>query len=200
MGGEENISSMEDKAEDEWDKNDFTGSQIGTLNKTESSELNTSTTTTMATVKSEPLSNNSIIFVGHFISGTYEGPRAVTDSIKQEYISPKLLMQYNESAVGEQKIVPIQEVIDNIYDVRKVYTGDELQEPLGGPHEQRYKKNIEMVEKLNKSIVGEEAVQKGTEQVEATEASESEAATLFEHLEQERHEAQCVEQEKLKAQ
>ena len=119
MGDEENISSIED----EWDKNDFTESQIEALNKLESSELNTSTTTTMATVKSEPLSNDDIILVGHFVSSTYEGLRAVKDSIKQEYISPELLMQYNKSAVGGQKIVPIQEVIDNTYDVRKVYTG-----------------------------------------------------------------------------
>ena len=96
-------------------------------------------------------------------------------------------MQYNKSGVGDQKIVPIQEVLDNIYDVKQVYTGDELQELLSGPHEQRYKKNIEMVRKLKKSIVGENAVQKGTEWVEAAEACESEAATLFEHLEQERH-------------
>ena len=108
-------------------------------------------------------------------------------------------MQYNKSAVSDQKIVPIQEVLDNMYDVRQVYTGDELQELLSGPHRQRYKKNIEMMEKLKKSIVGENAVQKGTEWVEAAEASESEAATLFEHLEQERHQAQCLEQEKLEA-
>ena len=82
-------------------------------------------------------------------------------------------------------------------DVRQVYTGDELQELLSGPHGHIYKKNIEMVEKLNKSIVGENAVQKGTEQVEA---SESEAATLFEHLEQEKYEAQHLEQGKLEAQ
>ena len=85
------------------------------------------------------------------------------DSIKQEYISPEMLMQYNKSAMGDQKIVPIQEVLDNIHDVRQVYNGDELQELLSGPHGHRYKKNIEMVEKLKKSIVDENSVQKGTE-------------------------------------
>ena len=126
MGDEDKISSIEDKAEDEWDKNEFTQSQIEALNKLKSSELNTSTTTTTATVKSEPLSNNDIMFVGHFISSTYEGPRVVKDSIKQKYISPEMLMQYNKSAVGDQKIVPIQEVLDNMYDVRNVYTGNEF--------------------------------------------------------------------------
>ena len=98
----------------------------------------------MATVKSEPLSNDDIMFVRHFISSTYEGLRAVKDSIKQEYISLKMLMQYDKSAVGDQ----IQEVLDNIYDVRQVYTGNELQELLSGPHGQRYKKNIEWCVKV----------------------------------------------------
>ena len=102
-GDEDKISSIEDEAEDEWDKNEFTQSQIEALNKLESSELNTSTTTTMATVKSEPLSDDATMFVGHFISGIYESPRAVKNSIKQEYISPEMLMQYNKSAVGDQK-------------------------------------------------------------------------------------------------
>ena len=92
MVDEENISSVKDKVEDEWDNNDFTESQFEALNKLESSELNTSTTTTTATVKSEPLSDDDIVFVGHFVSGTYEGLRAVKDSIKQEYISLELLM------------------------------------------------------------------------------------------------------------
>ena len=72
MGDEDKISSIEDEAEDEWDKNEFTQLQIEALNKLESSELNTSTTTTMATVKSEPLSDDDIMFVGHFISSTYK--------------------------------------------------------------------------------------------------------------------------------
>ena len=200
MGDEDKTSSTEDEAEDEWDKNEFTQSQIEALNKLESSELNTSTTTTMATVKSEPLSDDDIMFVGHFISGTYEGLRAVKDSIKQENISPEMLMQYNKSAVGDQKIVPIQEVLDNKYDFRQVYTDNELQELLNGPHRHRYKKNIEMVEKLKKSIVDENAVQKRNKKVEAAKVSESEAATRFECLEQERHEAQHLEQEKLEVQ
>ena len=49
-------------------------------------------------------------------------------------------MEYNKSAVGEQKIVPVKEVLANIYDVQNVYMSDELAELLHGPHGQRYQK------------------------------------------------------------
>ena len=49
--GNDKISSIEDEAEDEWDKNESTQLQIEAINKLESSKLNTSTTTTMPSVK-----------------------------------------------------------------------------------------------------------------------------------------------------
>ena len=194
MGENSKTSSIEDEAkeditEDDWDGNEFTESQIEALENLESSELNKSTATSTTTIKTEPVSDDDIVFVGHFISGTYEGPRAVKETIKQEFISPEALMEYNKSAVGEQKIVPVKEVLASIYDVRNVYTADELAELLCGPHGQRYQQNIDMVDKLKKSIVAQE----GTERVE--EGTESEPTTLFKRLEQER-----LEQEKLEAQ
>lgn len=98
-------------------------------------------------------------------------------------------MEYNKSAVGEEKIVPVKEVLANICDVQNVYMADELAELLPGPHGQRYQKNIDMVDKLKKSIVAQE----GTEGVD--EGTESEPTTLFERLEQER-----LEEEKLETQ
>ena len=202
------ISSIEDKAKDwcldngaeeEWDLNDFTDSQMEALNNLESSEVKKSTTQSTATIKTEPVSGEDIVFVGHFISGTYEGPRAVNKTIKQEYISPETLIEYNKSAVGDQKLVPMKEVFGNIYDVQNVYTAGELAGLLSGRHRQRYKKNIDMVEKLKKTIL---AVQEGTEQAEG---SKCEPTTLFkcleeERLEQEKLEIQHGEQEKLEMQ
>ena len=189
----------DDGAEEEWDIIDFTDSEMEALNNLESSEVKKSTTTSTATIKTEPVSDDDIVFVGHCVSSTYEGPRAVKETIKQEYISPETLIQYNKSAVGDQKLVPINKVLGNIYDVQNVYTADELAKLISGPHGQRYNKNIDMVEKLKKSIP---AVQEGTEQAED---SECEPATLFKHLEQERLEqekldVQCCEQEKQEAQ
>ena len=71
------------------------------LNNLENSEVKKSTTTSTATIKTEPVSNDNIVFVGNFISGTYKGPRAVKETIKQEYISPETLIQYNKSTVGD---------------------------------------------------------------------------------------------------
>ena len=143
----------QDVMEDNWDGNEFTELQIEVLEKLESSELNKSTATSTTTIKTESVSDDDIVFVGYFISGTYEGPRAVKETIQQEYISPEALMGYNKSAVAEEKIVPVKEVLANIYDVRNVYTADELAELLCGSHGQRYQKNIDMVDKLKKSIV-----------------------------------------------
>ena len=192
MGENSKTSSIEDEEkedimEDNWDGNEFTESQIEALENIESSELNKSTATSTTTINTEPVLDNDIVFVGHFVSGTYEGPRGLKETIKQEYSTPEALMEYNKS--GEQKIVPVKKVLANIYDVRNVYMADELAELLCGPHGQRYQKNIDMVDKLKKSIVA----QKGTECVE--ESMESEPTTLFERLEQER-----LEQEKLEAQ
>ena len=130
----------QDITEDDWDGNKFTKSQIEVLENLESSELNKSTVTSTTTIKTEPVLDDDIVFVGHFVSGTYEGPRAVKETIKQEYISPKALMEYNKSAVGEEKIVLVKEILANIYDVRNMYMADELAELLSGPHGQRYQK------------------------------------------------------------
>ena len=149
MADDSKISSIEDEvkdlclddgAEEEWDLNDFTDSQMEALKNLESSEVKKSITTSTATIKTEPVSNEDIVFVGHFISGTYKGPRAVKETIKQEYISPETLIKYNKSAVGDQKLVPIKEVLGNIYDAQNVHTVDELAKPLSGPHGQRYRK------------------------------------------------------------
>ena len=100
MADDSKISSIEDEvkdlclddgAEEEWDLNDFTDSQMEALNNLESSEVKKSTTKSTATIKTEPVSNEDIVFVGHFISSTYEGPRAVKETIKQEYMSQNQL-------------------------------------------------------------------------------------------------------------
>ena len=131
---------LDNGAEEEWDLNDFTDSQMKALNNLESSEVKKSTTTSTATIKTEPVSDDDIVFVGHFVSSPYEGPRAVKETIKQEYIIPETLIHYNKSAVGDQKIVPINEVLGNIYNVRNVYMADELAKLISDPHGQRYKK------------------------------------------------------------
>ena len=108
---------LDNGVEEEWDLNDCTDSQMEALNNLESSEVKKSTTTSTATIKTEPVSDEDIVFVGHFVSGTYKGPRAVKETIKQEYISPETLIEYNKSAVGDQKLVPIKEVLGNTHDV-----------------------------------------------------------------------------------
>ena len=71
MGDDSKISSIEDevkdlclddKAEEEWDLNDFTDSQMEALNNLESSEVKKSTTTITATIKTEPVSHDDIVF------------------------------------------------------------------------------------------------------------------------------------------
>ena len=125
MADDSKISSIEDEVkdlclDDGWKKSGIlmtTDSQMEALNNLESSEVKKSTTTSTATIKTEPVSDKDIVFVGHFVSSTYKGPRAVKETIKQEYISPKTLIEYNKSAVGDQKLVPIKEVLGHTYDV-----------------------------------------------------------------------------------
>ena len=62
-----------------------------------------------------------------FVQGSYDGPRALVESIKQEYISPKDLDDYNKFAMEKEKLLIIQEKIQNVYDIRKVFSKEQLE-------------------------------------------------------------------------
>ena len=94
--------------EDAWDI-DLISSQVKYVEKLEQSVVE-------PVVKREPESDESI---GAFMEGSYNGPRALVNSIKQEYISPEDLDDYNKFATEKHKLVIIQEKIENVYDVRK---------------------------------------------------------------------------------
>ena len=101
-------------------------------------------------VKEEPPSDNDIRFMGEFISGSHDGPRILTQSIKQEFISASDLEAYNKNADDKNKLVLVQEKISN---VRKVYGKEQLEELLKGIHGNRYRQNIAHVESLKENIM-----------------------------------------------
>ena len=68
MGENSKTSLIEDEAkeditEDDWDGNEFTELQIEALEDLESSELDKSTVTSTTTIKTEPISDDDIVFV-----------------------------------------------------------------------------------------------------------------------------------------
>ena len=59
--------------------------------------------------------------MGTLVSGSYEGICSLTESIKEEFISPTDLEAYNKSAIGDKdKLVLVKEKIGNVYDVQNV--------------------------------------------------------------------------------
>ena len=79
------------------------------------------------------MSDDDIQFIGEFVEGSYNGPRILVDSIKQEYISPKDLEDY-KYAEEKEKLLIVQEKIENVYNIRKVYGEEQLQKLLKGIH------------------------------------------------------------------
>ena len=122
-------------------------SQVKNLEKLE--EVTTSVV--QPSVKEEPRSDNDIQFIGEFISGSYEGPCILAQSIKQEFISASDLEAYNKNADDKNKLVLVQEKISNVY-VQKVYRKEQLEEFLKGVHRNRYRQNIAHVESLKENI------------------------------------------------
>ena len=110
---------------DEWDTIDLTDSWVKNLEKLEEGAMSV----VQPLVKEEPQSDNDIQFISEFISGSYEGPRILAQSIKQEFISPSDLEAYNKIAIGDKdKLVLVQEKISNVYDVQTVYEKEQLEE------------------------------------------------------------------------
>ena len=103
-------------------------------------------------MKKEPESDDDIQFMGALMEGSYDGPRALVESIKQEYISPKDLDDYNKFATEKDKLVIIQEKIQNVYNVRKVFSEEQLEKLLKCIHSEWYKKNIRNVDTLKQNI------------------------------------------------
>ena len=103
-------------------------------------------------VKKEPESDDDIHFIGAFMEGSYDGPRALVNSIKQEYISPQDLDDYNKFAMEKDKLVIIHEKIENVYNVRKVFSEEQLEKLLKGIHGEQYKKNFCHVDTLKQNI------------------------------------------------
>ena len=112
--------------EDAWDI-DLTSSQFKYVEKLEKSVVK-------SVVKKEPECDDKIQFMGAFMEGSYDGPRALVESIKQEYISPKDLYDYNKFATEKEKLVIIQEKIQNVYNIRKVFSKEQLEKLLKGIH------------------------------------------------------------------
>ena len=90
--------------------------------------------------------------MGEFVSGSYEGPCILAESNKEEFISASDLEAYNKNADDKNKLVLVQEKISNVYDVRKVYRKEELEELLKGVHWNRYRQNIARVESFKENI------------------------------------------------
>ena len=127
----------------EWDTIDLTTSQVKNLDKLEEA----------ATKAFQPESDEDVQYMGTLVSGSYEGIHSLTESIKEEFISPTDLEAYNKSAIGDKdKLVLVKEKIGNVYDVWNVYSKEHLEALLNGPHGSRYHQNIAHVEHLKASI------------------------------------------------
>ena len=134
---------------DEWDTIELTDSQVKNLEKSEEAVMSV----VQPMIKEEPQSDNDKQFIGEFISGSYEGPHILAQSIKQEFISPNDLEAYNKNAVGDKdKLVLVQEKISNVYDVQTVYGKEQFEELLKGVHRNRHRQNIAHVESLKENI------------------------------------------------
>ena len=122
--------------DDEWESIDVTDSQVKCIGKLEES----ANSSMEPVVKKEPASDDDIQFMGEFVKGSYNGPQILVDCIKQEYISPKDLEEYNKFAEDKDKLVIIKEKIENVYDVGKVHGKERLEKLLKGVHGEQYKK------------------------------------------------------------
>ena len=61
-------------------------------------------------IKEEPESDEDVQYMGTLVSGSYEGIHSLTESIKEEFISPIDLEAYNKSGIGdEDKLVLVKE-------------------------------------------------------------------------------------------
>ena len=118
----------------EWETIDLTASQVKNLDKLEEA----ATKAFQPFIKEEPGSDEDVQYMGTLVSGSYEGIRSLTESIK-EFISPIDLEAYNKSAIGdEDKLVLVKEKIGNVYHVRNMYSKEHLEALLNGPHGSRY--------------------------------------------------------------
>ena len=130
-----NPAASYEESGDEWETIDLTDSQVKNLEKLEEA----TTSVVQPLVKEEPQSDDDIQFMGEFIRGSYDEPCILAQSIKQEFISASDLEAYNKNADDKNKLVLVQEKISNVYDVRKVYGKEQLEELLKGVHRNRYR-------------------------------------------------------------
>ena len=82
---------------DEWESIDLTDWQVKCIEKYGES----ASSSVEQLVKKEPVSDDDIQFIGEFVKGSYNGPRILVDTIKQEYILPKDLEDYNKFALDK---------------------------------------------------------------------------------------------------
>ena len=133
---------------DKWDTIDLTDSQVKNLEK-----LEATISVVRPLVKEEPQSDDDIQFMGEFVSGSYEGPHILAQSIKQEFISPSDLEAHNKNAIGDKdKLVLVQQKISNVYDVWTVYGKEQLEELLKDVLGNRYRQNVAHVEISKENI------------------------------------------------
>ena len=82
----------------EWDRIDLTASQVKNLDKLEEATMEAF----QPFIKEEPESDEDVQYMGTLVSGSYEGIHSLTESIKEEFISPIDLEAYNKSAIGDE--------------------------------------------------------------------------------------------------
>ena len=146
--GKLNPAVLFEESDEEWDTIDLTDSQVKNLENLEEAAMSV----VQPLVKEEPQSNDDIQFMGEFVNGSYDGPRILAESIKQEFISASDLEAYNKNVDDKNKLVLVQEKICNVCDVCKVYRKEQLEELLKGVHGNRYRRNIAHVESLKENI------------------------------------------------
>ena len=110
VSSEHQIPTSRPCEDDEWDSIDLTDSQVKCLDKLEES----ADSSVEPVVKKEPVSDDDIQFIGEFVKGSYYGPRILADCTKLEYISPKDLGDYNKYTEEEDKLLTMQEKIENV--------------------------------------------------------------------------------------
>ena len=103
--GKLNTAVSYEETDEEWEAIDLTDSQVKNLEKLEDDAISV----VQPLVKEEPQSNKDIQFIGEFVSGSYEGPCILAESIKQEFISASDLEAYNKNADDKNKLVLVQE-------------------------------------------------------------------------------------------
>ena len=130
-----NTAVSYEETNEEWKAIDLTDSQVKNLEKLEED----ATSVVQPLVIEEPQSNENIEFISEFVSGSYEGPCILAESIKQEFISASDLEAYNKNADDKNKLVLVQEKISNVYNIHKVHGKEQLEEFLKGVHRNRYR-------------------------------------------------------------